>query len=118
MSVVKLERIGEMHNIYHQNSISVTNRIRKERVKLYMGKPKRILRVIWESRFMDTYNDVYTYYTLHGRGEIYGKTMIETDLRGLMRNCLDLIKEETLIQTNDHKMIDHIYYIIVNHTPK
>ena len=46
MSVLKDNRAGDLKNIPHENLIFVRNRIRKERVKLWMGKPKGLLQVL------------------------------------------------------------------------
>ena len=69
-----------------------------------MGKPKGPLQVLWGRVFVDTSKDVCTYYTLRGREDNYANTIIETNLRGLIRNCLKFIGEETLLQTNACKM--------------
>ena len=63
---MKEKRVGDLQDISHKNSISVTNRISKERVKLYMGNQNGIMQVLWEHVFMDTPKDVCTYYPLHG----------------------------------------------------
>ena len=83
-----------------------------------MGKPKGLLQVLWELRFMDTSKDVCTYYTLRRREENYFNTNIKTGLRELMKNCINFIKEETLLQTNACKMGDRRDHILVEHTPK
>ena len=67
---------------------------------------------------MDISKDVCTYYTIHGLEDNYGKQILETGLGGLMRNCLNFIEEETLLQTNSCKMVEHIDHIIVNRTPR
>ena len=83
-----------------------------------MGKPKGCLQVLLESRFMGTSKDVCTYYILCGREDNYGNTIIETGLRGLMRKCINFIKEETILQTNAFKMVERKDHIIIEHTPK
>ena len=90
----------------------------KERVKGYMGKPQRLLRVLWECMFMEKSKDVSTYYTLHGWEDNYGNTILETILRELMRNCLNFIDDETILQTNDYKIGELRYHILVNQTLK
>ena len=86
ISIVKGNRVGEMHYIFHKNPISVTNRIMKEGVKVYMSNSKGRLQVLWERVFMDTSKDVCNYYTICGREDNYRKTIIETILRELMWN--------------------------------
>ena len=44
MSLVKGKRVGELRDIARENLISVTNIIRKERVKVWMVNPKLLLR--------------------------------------------------------------------------
>ena len=41
-----------------------------------MGKPKRLIQILWESVFMDKSKDVCTYYTLHVWEDNYGNTII------------------------------------------
>ena len=65
---------------------------------------------------MDTSKDVCTYYALHGQEDNYGNKILDTSLRELMRNCLNFIEEETLLQTNAWNMGKIIYHIIVNRT--
>ena len=62
-------------------------------MKGYMVKLKVLLQVFWERVFMDTYNNICTYYKLHGQEDNYGDTIIETSFREIMRNCINLIKE-------------------------
>ena len=64
MSVLKYNREGDLKNIPHENLIFVRNRIRKERVKLWMGKPKGLLQVLRERRFMDKPEDEFKHYKL------------------------------------------------------
>ena len=70
------------------------------------------------ARIYGKYKDVCTYYTLRGQEDYYGNIIIETSLRGIMQNCLDLIEEETLLQTNDCRMVQHRSHFTVNHNPK
>ena len=56
------------------------------------------------------------YYILCGREDNYGDRILGISLRELMRNCLNFIEEETIIQTNDFKTGDHRDYIIVERT--
>ena len=44
--------------------------------------------------------------------------MLDTSLRILMRNCIDFVKKETLLQTQAHNMGDLLYRITVDKTPK
>ena len=67
---------------------------------------------------MDTSKDVCTYYALHGQEDNYGNKILDTSLRELMRNCLNFIKEETLLQTNYCNMGDCIDHILVNRTSR
>ena len=83
-----------------------------------MGKPKGLLQVLWEQVFMETSKEVCTYYTLHVWEDNYGNTMIDMSLRELIRNCLNFIEEETLLQTNAWNMGESKYHIIVNRNPK
>ena len=76
MTVVKGKRVGELQDIYREKLISVTNIIRKKRVKGWMVKPKEIIQELWEYGFMDTPKDLCTYYTLRGREDNYGNTII------------------------------------------
>ena len=79
-------------------------------MKVWMGNPKGLLKVLWEHVFMYTYKDVCTYYTLCGIEDNYGNTILETSLRELMQNCLYFIEYETLLQNNAHKMVHIPYY--------
>ena len=115
---LKGKRVGELQDISRKNLISVIKRIRKERVKVWIGKLKGILQVLWKRVFMDPSKDVCNYYSLCGREDNYGNTIIETVFRDMMRNCLDLIKKETLLQTNACNMVERRYHIIVDRTPK
>ena len=114
---MKGERVGDMQDLFCRNFISVTKIISKERVKVYMGKPKGLLKVLWELVSMGTSNDLCTYYTLRGQYDNYGNTIIETILRELMRNYLKFI-QETLIKTNACKMGERREHILVNHNLK
>ena len=69
-----------------------------------MGNTKRLLQVLWERIFIDTYKDVCNYYTLRGKEDNYGNTILETILRELMQNFLKCIKEEKILQNNDCKL--------------
>ena len=86
ISVVKGNMVGELQDIQHKHQISITNRIRKEKVKVYMGNQKVILQVLQERVFMETSKDVYTYYKQRGIEDNYGNTIIETILTELIRN--------------------------------
>ena len=61
MSVVKGKRVGELNYIAREHLISVTNIINKERVKVWTGKTKGLMQVLWEHIFTDTSKDVCTY---------------------------------------------------------
>ena len=50
-------------------------------VKVWMGKTKGLLQLLWGPLFMETYNDLCNYYTLCGQKDNYGNTNIETSLR-------------------------------------
>ena len=56
--------------------------------RIYGIKLKGLLQVLWEGVFMDASKDLCSYYTLRGREDNYGNTIIDTSLRELMRNCL------------------------------
>ena len=73
--------------------ISVSKIIMKEGVKLWKGKTKGLLQVLWERGFMDTSKDVCTYYTPRGQEGDYGNTILEKSLRELMWNWLNFIDE-------------------------
>ena len=62
---MKGKRVVNLQDIYCENPINVNKRIRKEKVKLWMGNPKGLLEVLWDNGFLDTSKDVCTYYTLH-----------------------------------------------------
>ena len=64
MHVVKGKRVGDLQDISYENSISITNIVRKGKVKLFMSKPKVLLQVLWERVFMDTSRYEVTYYKL------------------------------------------------------
>ena len=64
------------------------------------------------------FKDVCTYYTLSGIEDNYGHTIIEISLRGVMRDCLNLIEEETLLQNNDFRMGQLRGHFTVNRNPK
>ena len=83
-----------------------------------MGKPKGLFQVLWERKFIDTSKDIYPYYTLLGQEDNYANKIIDTGLREMIQNCLNFIKEETLLQTNALKMGEHIHHIIFKRTPK
>ena len=68
--VVKGKRVGKIHDIAHKNSIYVTKITRKERVKVWMGKPKGLMHVLWKRVFMDTSKGVCNYYTLRGKLDV------------------------------------------------
>ena len=67
---------------------------------------------------MEISKDVCTYYTLRGQEDNYGNTIIEASLRELTHNCLKFIEEETLLQTNSCKMVEHRDHFLANRTPK
>ena len=83
-----------------------------------MGQPKGFLQLLWELGFVDRSKDVFNYYILRERKDNCGNTFIETFLSEMMRNCLDFIEEETLLQINAHNIGDIIYRIIANCNPK
>ena len=83
-----------------------------------MGKPKGLLRILWERGFIDPNVGARSYYGLGGRNNRYGNTIPDTSLCDLMRNCIDFIGEETLLQTQALKMGDHQNHITVYRTPK
>ena len=85
---------------------------------MWMYKPMRLLQLLWEKRFMCTSKYKCTYYTLCGLEDNYGNKILETSLRKLMRNRLNFIDEETLLQTNDLNIREHIYHIVFNHNSK
>ena len=64
MHVVKGKRVGDLQDISYENSISITNIVRKGKVKLCMSNPKVLLQVLWERVFMDTSRYEVTYYKL------------------------------------------------------
>ena len=49
-----------------------------------MVKPKGLQQVLWEHIFLYTSKDVCTYYTIYGKEDYYGHTIIETGLREVM----------------------------------
>ena len=67
---------------------------------------------------MDTSKDVCTYYTLFTWEDNYGSTIIKTILREIIRNCLNFIKEEKILQTNYWNMVERRDRIFVVRTPK
>ena len=81
ISIVKGNRVGQLQDVSHEKTIYVTKRIMKESVKVWMGKPKWILQVLWERIFMDTSKDVCTYYTIRGQEDNYFNNILETGLR-------------------------------------
>ena len=87
-------------------------------VKVSMGNPKGIMKVLWEHVFVETSKDVCTYYKLCGGYDNDGKKILEIILRELMRNCHKFIKGETLLQTNPCKMGERRDNILFNRTPK
>ena len=50
-----------MRGIDHKNSNSVTEIIRKESGKVWMGNTEGLLQLLWKRRFMETSNDIFTY---------------------------------------------------------
>ena len=78
---MKGKRLGELQDISHENSISLTNRTGKERFKVWMGKIKLIPQLLWERYFMYTHKDVCTFYTLCGQEDNFGSKIIEPSLR-------------------------------------
>ena len=83
-----------------------------------MVNPKGLLQVLRKRVFMDTFKDVCNYYTLRGREDYYGNTIIEMSLREIMLNCLNFIKKETLLQSNDCKMGEFRDHIFVDRATK
>ena len=83
-----------------------------------MCKPKKLIQLLWDSRFMNVSENVCTYYTLCIRENNYGKNKIEGILREMMQNCLNFIKEEITHKNNACKMVDIIDHNIIDHTPK
>ena len=67
---------------------------------------------------MDKSNNVYTYYTIRGQEDTYGNTILEKSLREWIRNCLNFIEEETLLQINAWNMGDRRDHNIINRNPK
>ena len=74
--VVKGKRVGELQDTTLKKMISITNIIRMERVKVWMGDSKGLLQILRKRVFTETSKDVCNYYTLRGRGDIHGKTII------------------------------------------
>ena len=116
--VVKDKKVGELQDIPLKNQISVTKRIRNKRIKVQMGNQNEHLQVLWERLFMETPKEICTYYKLRLREDNYGKKILETILRGIMRNCLNFIEEQTQIQTNACNMGQCRDHIIINFNPK
>ena len=59
-------RVGDLQDIACKKLIYATKRIRKERVKGWMGNPKELLQVLWEHVFMEKNPRMYvpiTHYT-------------------------------------------------------
>ena len=83
-----------------------------------MGNPKIFLQVLWECGFIYTSKNVCTYYTLHQQEDLYRNTILGMVLRELMLKLINLIGEETLLQTNAFKMEEFIDHINTNETPQ
>ena len=84
MNRLKGKRVGNIQYLVTLKYVSTVKCVRKESVKVWMGKPKGILQVLWEHIFMETSTDVCTYYTKLGQENNYVNTIIETCFRELM----------------------------------
>ena len=83
-----------------------------------MGKPKVLLLILRKRLFMDKTKDVFNYYTINGIEDNHDDTILERVLTQMMRNCLNFIQKDTILQNNACKMVEHRYNIIVERTPK
>ena len=81
----KSELLGNLRiagvDIYLEKEKRTVSMRRKERVKVYMGKPERLLQVLWEHVLMDTPKEVCTPQILRGWEDNYGNKILETILR-------------------------------------
>ena len=64
-----------------------------------MVKPKCLLQILLECRFIDPNFGSIIYYTLGGQNDLYGNMILDISLCDLMRNCIEFIEEDTLLQT-------------------
>ena len=81
--VVKGKRVGELQDFPHKKSISVTNIIRREKVKGWMGNPKEFCRY-YGSTYLWTHPKIYVTITKYAENRII--MIIGMRLRELMRN--------------------------------
>ena len=118
MTGLKGNRVGYMQDLATIINFATVKRVKKDRVKGWMGKPKGLLQILWERGHIDTNFVARSYYTLGGWNDRYGNAVPDTSLHDLMGKCVEFIKEETLLQTQAHKMGNHLNCITVDRTPK
>ena len=118
MTNLKVKKVGDLQDLDTLMNVVTVKRLRKERLKGYIDNTKGLLHILRERGFIDTNFGARSYYTLGGRNYRYRKTMLDTSLCNLMCNCIDLIKEETLIHTQELNMGDHPNCITVDRNPR
>ena len=106
--------VGDIQYMATLMNVAIVKCVQKGRVKVWMGKPNGLLQILWERGFIDPNAGKSGYYTLGGRNDQYGNTILDTSLRNLMRNCTNFIEEYTLLHTQARKIGDHLNHIIVN----
>ena len=92
MTSLKGNSVGDLQDLATIMNVATVKRVRKERVKGWMGKPKGLLQILWERLFFDPNVGARSYYTLGGRNNQYGNTIPGTSFRDLMRSYIDFIK--------------------------
>ena len=86
------KRVGNMQDLAMLKNVETVKRVKKERLKGWMGKPNCLLQILWESGFIDPKVGARSYYSLGDRNNRYGNTMIDTSFPNPIRNCINFIE--------------------------
>ena len=81
-----------MQDLAMLKNVETVKRVKKERLKGWMGKPNCLLQILWESGFIDPKVGARSYYSLGDRNNRYGNTMIDTSFPNPIRNCINFIE--------------------------
>jgi hypothetical protein len=105
----------QLAKVCEQNNLPVqdTTEIIKDG---WVGKPKGMLQVLWERGYIDPSiqpTKAQEYYTNDGKKDAFGNLIEGSSLRKMMKELLDFIEEETLLQYHG-KLLG----VTVDRTPK
>ena len=91
MASLKGKRVCDLKDLATLNSVVTVKPVQRERARGWMGKPKGLLQILWEREFIYPNVGTRIYYTIGGRNNQYGNTMLDTSFCNLMRNCIKFI---------------------------